>query len=625
MKDKKQKIVITILVILIIIVIAILLTNILTERGISKVQKVLNEKYDSIKCIDANCDGIMAVQNKNDKTSKVRLYNGNGKLIAKYEQKESKKVKTPYVLKKNYFLTKISENEEVVEYTINNTKGKKVYSTSNKLIAVNDNFIMMSEEGKIGDVYTLIDKDGKEKYSNISDYYIILNGEYIYFENSKDCYILDKKGEKVLENYKISEIVKDSENNDLYLVLKDKSNNVNYYYDIEKEKLVGDGFDSYVVNEDNTLTVIKKESSKNISYDIDKNGKKSKEETTNDLSDTIKSIKEKINSEEYYLYTLSIVADDQNKVLVDNKKDKSFGMLNIKTNKYTKIYSYNSDNFYSTISELDSTDDHVYIQTSCNSNICGNTQMVVYDLTDSKELFKLEGTSLVASDYIQYTNGYKTVKYSNQSENADYKGKYALYDGNNKELVVSENQIVVIDSKYVMGEVNNESLVLYLAKENKKMNDDSSLAEKLEISDKEYYKYKGSNKMIIVDSNGKEMYSVKNGGNLKHNNQIIYSISNNTIRMYDVESDAVNTYKLSKNESLTDSTNNSIDPFENVIFINNGEENYIKIIDEKGKVVRKIKEAQIMNVLTDEDDEKAYIITQKKVNKEIKYGLYIAK
>lgn len=623
-KNNNNKIVLAILIIILLLIIVVIISNLFDNEEISKVKKVLSEKYDKIECIDINCEGIITTKYE-DNISNIKLYDENGNVVAGYsESQNTQNVRIPFALSKNYFLSTVTDNKEKIKYTISDKKGKDIYTTDNKLQLVNDYFIVMNEEGKIGDIYTIIDRNGKELYSNISKYESYLDGKYIYFEKENEYFLLDEKGNKIIENYKINDVVIDDEDNILYFVLKDIKSSVYYYFDVEKSVLVGEGFDSYKINSDSTLTVTKRDTSNDLSYNINIDGKKDKLSIKNGISPKVKEIKSKIN-EDYYLYTLSVISDSQNKVLVDNKKEKSFGIYDVKSEKYTKLYSYNSDNYYSSLSILDSIDDHIYAQISCNLNVCESPKMIVFDLTNSNELFRLEGTTLVAQNYVQYENGYKMVKYSYQSSNSDYKGKYALYDSKNKELLTSNNQIVVIDSKYVMGDIKDESLILYSSNDRKILNNENSLSWKIKISDKIYYKYNLDDNVIIIDSKGKEIYRQKNNNLIEYSDKNIYSIGKENIDIYNIKNNSENTYKLLNNEQLVSSLNNRMYMFKDALFINNPEDDYFKIINSKGKQIKKINNTSIETIISVDKKKRAYMITKKKIKDKIKYGLYIAK
>ena len=65
-----------------------------------------------------------------------------------------------------------------------------------------------------------------------------------------------------------------------------------------------------------------------------------------DSKEAIQKIKEKVDSDKYKLYEDSVYSSDQNNLLVDNKSEKSFGVLNLKNNKFKSLYNYKSDKNY---------------------------------------------------------------------------------------------------------------------------------------------------------------------------------------------------------------------------------------------------------------------------------------
>lgn len=621
-KNKTKTILILLIIILIIMVLLLLnLNSLFNYSEITKVKKVLSEKYDNIKCIDTYCSGIIVEVNNNNYI-KVKLYDENGNIVANYKEKDTKNKKVPFSLGKGYFLATKVDSKDGIIYSINNKNGKIIYKTKNKLKKLSDYFVIMSADGKIGNTYTILDNKGNIKYKNINEYKVYSNEKYIYIESNDGYYLLDNKGKKLLENYKIVDEVKDDNDNLLYMVVKDE-NNINYYFNISNSKISLDGFNTYIINKDKTLTITRRDDDNITSYKINSNGKKENLIKDDTIYDTINKISNNIDDKKYYLYTLSILSNKQNVVLVDNKTDKTFGILDIESNNYQKLYEYNSDKYYSILSKLESTNSHNYVQISCDSSVCDNTKMIVFDLTEGKELFRLDGLSLIASNYIQYKNGYKIVKYSYESKNLDYKGKYVLYNNKNEELFASDNQISIIDSKYVIGKIDNESLILYSAKDGKLLNDDNNLADKLSILNKNYYKYSIDDETVIIDDNNKKIYSGKSNNLLEINNKNIYSIGNKIIKIYSIYNDEVKTYKLLKNETINDMLDNKINPYEGAVFINNNVDNYIKVINSNGKLIKKINNASIKTVTT--NNKKAYIISQKKVKGNTKYGLYIAK
>lgn len=592
------------------------------NNRISFVTKKLSAKYDDVKCINASCDGIMAVQNKKKKDV-VRIYNSKGNLVAKYKEKDSGKIKAPYEIKKDYFLKKTTESDgKEVSSSIHNLNGKELYSSSNPLTALSNYFILMQKQGNIGDVYTLINKDGKELYSNISEIENY-NDEYVYIKIDKDYFILNNKGKKLLEGYKIVREVKENDKS-LYLVVKEDNNDLYYYFDVKDGKIVGEGFNDYKIQKDNTIRVTKKENDTTVNYIVKTNGKQEELDEADDYTNAINTIKSKIDSKKYLIYPASVTSSKQKNVLVDNLANKSIGILNLSSNKFKKLYDYSSNKFYSTINVLESLDDNLYLQISCTENVCNNNKMVVYNMTENKEIFKNEGNDKVAQNYVQFKNGYKVFKFNHSSKDEKYKGKYVLYDDNNKELAMSTNEINVIDSEIVLGNVSDKSIVLYVSSRKKQLNNENESASKLDIKNNNYYQYKKGNDNIIVDSNGKKIYSINNG-KLEYNDENIFAITNKLIKIYNMKTEEINIYKFEKNESLNNISNKNIKPFKNTIFVNNSDDNYIKVVNSKGKVIKTIKDSVIKSVEYNEKEKKAYIVTKKDVDSKIKFGLYIAK
>ena len=92
--NKKNTIISIILLLVLVIVCYFVVSNF-------KINKVLSAKYDNIKCITSDCDGIMATRKIKNKEM-VFLLNSKGKVISKYEKKSDKY--EPYTLSKNYFI-----------------------------------------------------------------------------------------------------------------------------------------------------------------------------------------------------------------------------------------------------------------------------------------------------------------------------------------------------------------------------------------------------------------------------------------------------------------------------------------------------------------------------------------
>lgn len=620
-----KKIIGVIAIFIILIIGGIVVTNLETDNdNISRVTKILSDKYDSIKCINSECSGIIATTKNKDKNEN-KIYSAYGKLVAKYNDSEKNK-KTPYDYQKKYILMqkKISNNE--TRYYMVNTSGKVLYKTNNKLIVLNENYVLEQEKAKIDYVYKFIDLTGKVKYENITDYKTYDDNKFISMTKEDKNYILNSKGQKIVDDCKVENEVKDEKDRTKFLIVQNTKNDSYYYFNTSKSKIVGDSFESYKLKSDNSLVVYKKENNSKVSYNVNKNGIQKKASSSKFLAEVVKDLKSKLDENKFYIYTLSVLDENQDSIFVDNKEEKSFGIYNLKDNKYTSVYNYSSDKFYSSISVLESNDDKTYFQVSCSNPICSETQMLVYNFSDNKELFKLTGDSLVATEYSQYENGYKVIKYSYKTTNDDYKGKYVLYDKDNKELYKSSNQISIIDSKLVMGKEIESDSILYSTNKNKILNDEKTLAEKLDVKNKNYYKYRNNDsKNVIINSKGNEIYSVDNSGTIEYNNDNIFAITSKDIKIYNMDSEKVSTYRFSKNETTTDYSNSKITPFGSVAFVNNSNKSYVKVIDSNANVLKQIKKTSIYKVEVNKEHTKAFIITTSKVNGKVKYGLYLAK
>lgn len=621
-KKKNDKLLLFIVGVLILFMVILLIIkyNLKSEK-ITNVKKVFKEDYSNVVCIDSDCTGIVAYKNKKNNTE-VKIYDNNGKLSAKYNQKTStKKTQTPYALKKNYFL-KLIKTKQKDTYSINNLNGSIVYQSNNKLTAINENYILETKKSSVGEKYDIILKNGEIKYSNVSEFSSYDDGNIIYFEFNGDEYLLDENGEVIIKNYKIEKEINDKENKDLYLILKKESNY--YYFNIKNKIIIGNSFDTYTVNKDNSLTINYKENNKIYTQEISSSGDIGKAEEQKSNSSIMNLLSNKISSDKYYIYNLSALSENQDNILVDNKEEKSFGMYNLKNNKYEKVYEYVSSNFYSTISKIDSKDKNTYLQITCDTPICSENKLILYRINDSKITFEIPNTNFVAEKYIQFENNYKVIKYSNLTDNEEYRGKYVLYDDKNNEVLKSDSQINLIDSDYVTGEIDDKSIVLYSSKTKSLINDESSLAERIIIKGKEYYKYTSNSKIILLNVNTGKKYSIDSKGSILYTSTNIYTIIDKEIKMYGLSNNDFAVYKLNKNEIMTNGTSNTISPIKNVIFINNVRKKYYKIINPDGSILKKVNGSNIYDAVESKNGN-IVIITSKKVKNKLLYGFYIAK
>ena len=620
-------------IILIVILFIFFVTNFISNKNnnkdIKSVKRVLKSDYSYLECIDSYCNGFVAIKGDKLKEYTVELYNVDGKKVASYKEKynsKSKSSKTPYQLTDNYFIMRTINNDDSndVKFSIVNSKGKDMYQTSNPLKVINKNFISM-EDSETGE-YSILDKKGTELYNTISSIDTYMDGKYIEFKIDDTYTIINEDGERVLNNYKVAKTIEDNSSNVLYFIVKDVKNNMYYYFDIDKNEVVGDGFISYKkADKSGEFIITKVLNDKRENYLLKSDGKQTKYEEKLSDSDIVLQVKEKVDSNSYYLYENSISKKDQKNVLVDNKNDKSFGVLNLDTNKYTKIYSYDLNNsyYYSTVDKLNDSNSDLYLKIYCSKNNCSTPRTIIYDFEHMKEIYKIEDSNLVVSDYIQYENGYKVIRYSTSSSDTEYKGKYVLYDSNGKELLKTSDRPIVIDQKLIFGNEYDYSLALYSSKENKVISkEDASI---ITIANKKLYKYKDEDgNVVICNLSGKKLVTSKSDY-LKYSSSNIVYLDDNIVNIYDVKKDKVRKYKLKSNEKINDGSGEIIPPYRGAIFINNSSDKYIKVINSKAKVVKKIKNAEINTVEINEKNNNIFIIVKENSKTGNLYGLYIAK
>ncbi len=466
----KKILIIVLAVIILLIGVRAAFNKFAKNDNISGVKKVLSAKYTSVSCINSSCDGFIVIDGDKLSKYKVYLYNSDGKKIANYKvnyNKDDKTTEVPVSIGSDYYIstTVNATNLKVSKYSIKNKRGKAVFETSNPLSIINDNLIAMKEKNN----YSILNKKGKTIYNNIADIDEYLNGKYIAVKINDTYSILDSKGEKVLTNYSISKVVTDENDKELYAIVKNTVDDVYNYYSFSKGEIIGDSFISYRTGEsDYEFIITKKENDNNVKYTLTKDGKQTKAKDTNQIA---KKIKEQIDTNKYTLYSDSVYDENQKNVLVTNTEEKSVGVLNIKSKEYKAIYAYkqNKSYYYSTVSDIDSNDkDNAILKISCSESYCDTKQTVIYDMKNNKSLYKSEGINV--SDYKEYDGGYKVIDFSSDKSNK-YGSKNVVFDKNNKELEVSENDITIIDKKLIVGKESSYSMSLYSVKNNKMISD----------------------------------------------------------------------------------------------------------------------------------------------------------
>jgi len=625
---KNNKLIIIIVLGIIIIVGFILFLNRKTDE-INKVSKILNSSFYNIVCIDRNCDEIAAYKGDPNGKIEVVLLNNDGNEVSSYkmDMSTSKTTIEPVGLGNNWFVAKNINNEtkKVDSYSIINKKGKEVYKTKEQLKVLTKNIILLNNKNKGVDSYTFLNSNGKELIKNLNDYSLFNDNTIISIDNKGSKQILDENANLLLNGYYVFNDIKDENNNTLYLIIKDSKNNAYNYFSIKNLKIVGDSFHNYKENNDGTLTIYKKENNKEIKYKLYKNGKQELIGENASQSEIVSKIKKNSNLSDYNVYNTGIDNENQNNIFVDNKKTKEFGIYDLKANKFNKIYSYKSNisNYYSSIYSLNNDNDLKYYQISCSNYYCDKPMLLIYDIEKNKLVYKLDN-DLIITNYYEYEDGYKVLKYSYSSKNEKYKGKYVLYNNKNEEIGSSTNRIVIIGKKILIGSDSKSNLVLYSIKNNKLVNDDSSLASIITINDKDYYKYSTKEKHIVLNNEGKEVLNINANLQLIYSDKTIVYIDNKNIYIFNGKTEKTKKYVLNDNEKLNDANGSIIPPYRGALFVNNSTDKIVKVVNSNGKTIKTIRQAEIERV--NYTSNKNVLIITKRINTpNVTYGLYLAK
>lgn len=614
----------------VIVVIAVLLFLFRTKVDtITKVKKVAGTKYYSVECLDNSCDYILAAKGNKLGKSKISIYNAEGSLVASFKDKYYS-TKTyglsAYQVSKNYIIFKKIDKlkNEVEGYIIATTKGKNKYATANTLKKINDNLI--SEYDNKDNKYLVLNKKGKIIYDGVTTINSYASGKIIALSVKGNDILVNESGENILLGYVVAKEVTNTEGDTLYLILADSKANAYYYYNVESNKIIGDGFNGYVASEnEGELLITKRINNSNVKYSLSPSGKQTKvsDET---VSERVDFIKEKLGSD-YALYVSSVIKSEQRYVFVNKIADSSFGIYDVDSGKYTKLYNYSSDEKSTTIYNLDSNDKGIYMQTTCTKGYCDKTILYVYDLASNKALYSSDDETKIPQKYSQYTNGYKVIKYSTSSTDEKYQGKYVLYNEKGKELVISSNIVIPVGEENLFGEISSSrALILYSTKEKKILNSDDYLGSKINVSGTYVYKFSDNENTYLYSDKGKKITSIKiSDAKLIYSDETIVYILNNKVNIIDPTTGRVRKYRLKSDERINDISGEIIAPYRNSLYLNNPSKSYVKVVNVKGRTVKKIKKAEIKSVTENEKTKNVIIIVRKIKDNNNYYGLYIAK
>lgn len=546
---------------------------------IQGIRRASYSDYDNVYCIEYNCEALAAI--KADR-KEITIFNVAGDKAFKYINKNDE---IPKNVTDTYY---ISYSNKKNEYYVRNRGNKLLFKSTNTLTKLTDDYLIMYN----GVNYSIIDTTGKEIYKNVLSY---KKYDDIYeIKSNENVYILNKKLEKLLVNYNISKVYKD-EYDILYLIVKNIKNKNYYYYNIAKEKIIGNPFKSYIEKKNNIIIKDKN----NIEYILSETGKQVR--ITLDKK-VVKNI-----SRNYTIYNESIYNEKQKYILVDSKKENAIGILDIGKNKFYKLYSYKKiKNIKSEISTLNA--DNLTLKISC-SYACDENKTVIYDMEDNRELFRKN--SQIYS-YMQFSDNHKIVKLSGNL--------YVVYDKNNKKIFKSEKKLFIANKKILIGDIPYSDIYLYSISKNKIINDKPLIIN--QINDNILYKNINDKRVTYINENGDVVIDINTSNYIKLiDNYYIYINDNNYLNVYDINKDKTYSYKFKKGESIKNMYDYIINPYNNAIFISNNDEQYIKIMNFKFDLFTKINDAKLYQVKINDKNGNAYMIVK---NKD-KYNIYIAK
>lgn len=621
----KTKLIKILCAIAVVLLIALIIKIFVFKPGTSKngVSKLLDTKYDSISCIDYDCNGFMAIEGDKLTKYKVVLFNVDGEKVADYKEVYNanlKETEVPYAIGKDFYLTSITSLSKLSAsgYNMKNKKGKVIYS-SEKSIELLNNYLVITTD-KETSKKIIVDKKGKVLYSNISDYESYFNGKIIEIEIDNTYALLNELGEKFLSDYSISKIVKDEDEKYLYAVVKNEKDKVYNYFDLLKAKIVGDSFSSYSAGDEvGTLVITKKENEKSVKYLLTKDGKQTKletEETTTSSDGFYKDFKDKVDTDTYSIFSGSLYSKDQENIIVNNKVEKSMGVYNVNTKEYKELYKYAQDKsyFYSSVYNVKNSDENGLVLRFICTTSCDQNESLVYDVKNNKELYRYEGENHITS-YAEYENGYKVIGLSNSTD------KYTVLDKDNKNLYSSKKVVLILDSELVLGDKPSYSAILYSSKDNKVINENTVSI--IDDYKNMLYKYSDETNTYILDKDGKEIIKVNKNDYLKNIDNYYIYIVNNKINIYDIDKNKTNSYTMKDSEKMNDASGSMISPYKQTLVINNSTEKYVKVINFNGKVLKKIDNVELSKFKTNDEAEKAFLIVKKTKNNKDLYGLYV--
>ena len=180
---------------------------------------------------------------------------------------------------------------------------------------------MNKKESKFGDLYDLYDYSGKRIVSDLNEIDFKLNRKFIYANKDDHSYLFNEKGKNLFTDYNIIET------NNNFIILNSNKNKLYYYFNVKNNSLSQDGFNKYIINDDNSVEILRKVNNNEEYKLIKNNGKFVSIKNDNSIFNRIKTINDSFDNN-YKLYESSVLLNNKS-VLVDDVNSNSFGIYNV--------------------------------------------------------------------------------------------------------------------------------------------------------------------------------------------------------------------------------------------------------------------------------------------------------
>ena len=533
-----RKLIITI--VLIILLVIVFIFNYVYKKyrrtnNVSMIKQIINEKYDKV---DYSLDNnYIYAMNNSDGKYYYDVFDLNGN---KEESFSSDKELNLVALSEYYYI--VQDDSMYYLYNYDN----ELITYSRNMRRLNDELILVGNN--------IINYSGDSLYSNVDN---VDSYHKDSFFNINDELFIDDDGDLVYDNCKVME---DVENTFItnYLILKINDNYYTFFTTVKN--ILGDGFDSYYIDDDEVSIYID-----NDRYLIYNTGFRKKVSTF--------TINNKDNK--YFYETKNRINNDY--MIVNNREEKNYGIYSIFDGKYyplTKKYTG-----YKRINK-----DYYLVQ--------GTYENVVFGIKEKKIIYS---STYDLSNIVYYEDNSKVIKINDN---------YVLFDENDNEVLRSNKQIILENKKVLFG-LFDEDVVVY----NSMFIDGKTVL----INGEYYVKYEKENEKIIQNLSSLKKYTSKDY--VETINDHIILKDGSIVKFYDIYNNSESEYELSENEDIISL------PFKDIIITKY--KNDIEFINFKGKNIKEIEEKDVKEIIYNEKNNKIVVITYIKSNNSVKEGSYV--